>query len=279
MAWGLMGLAGAAIMGFWFIYDRVKERDPDMHAAGAEKEETDFFAFRKPEVWECPVCGRKHTEDRRSEEPADGRIRCPFEDGEEYVITQDNQPERMITNNGGHFELSYLVWKYGDMIYLTYISPGSNAVVTEQYGRTYVNAYYTTRFCPAEEWRLDMLIDEMNMEISRLRDRVMNSMYVSGAYYVVGVNHILDMSVTKDPLCSGTGYVIWKGKQGINITGLRTGASDDMFNYDRVTRSASLHRFCRFYTRELCGTIEELREMSQDNIDAEAYGAYMDGAK
>ena len=32
MGWGLIGLAGTAIMGFWFIYDRVKERDPDMPA-------------------------------------------------------------------------------------------------------------------------------------------------------------------------------------------------------------------------------------------------------
>lgn len=279
MGWGLIGLAGTAIMGFWFIYDRVKERNPDMHAVSAAPGETDIFAFRKPEMWECPVCGRKHNADRSGEEPADGRIRCPFEDGEEYIITHDNRPERMITNNGGHFELSYLVWKYGDMIYLTYISPGNKAVMTEQYGRTCVSAYYTTRFCPAEEWDPDLMIDEMNGEISRLRDRVMNSLYVSGADYVVGVSHILDMSVTKNPLCSKTGYVIWKGKQGINITGLRTGASEDVFNYDKITRSASLHRFCRFYTRELCGTIDELREMPQDKIDEQAYGAYMDGAK
>lgn len=57
------------------------------------------------------------------------------------------------------------------------------------------------------------------------------------------------------------------------------GPGTDIFNYVRISLSNAVHRFDKSYTRRLCGTLEELREMPQDEIDAKAYGAYMDGAK
>lgn len=272
--WIIVFVIGTAILAFWPIYDRVKARNDkiqkDLGAAG----QAAAFDWIKRTVGECPVCGKNHT-GKRGGEKGDG---CPFEDGDFFPIWKEHLLESTVTEWGGHFERPYLVWEYDDKVYLTY-KPDDYAVKTDQYGQIYVNAYYSALFCRREEWDPAAKKHEMDLAVKELRERAMNSVFETEEYYIVGLDRILDMSVTKEASCAQTGYVIWQGKQGIYVTGIRSGASAELFNYDRISRSGTIHRFFRSYTRRLCSTLTELREMPQDEIDAQAYGAWMDGAR
>ena len=119
----------------------------------------------------------------------------------------------------------------------------------------------------------------MSREVVQLRERGMGSVYETDDCYIVGLSRILDMAVTQKARFAKTGYVIWRGKDEIYVTGIRTGASADVFNYDKISRSSTIHKFYKTYTRRLCGTLDELSELPQEEIDEQAYGAYMDGAK
>jgi hypothetical protein len=268
----IAGLIGIAMMGFWPIYDRVK--DPNTKStAGAETQQTvlDIHEYQAPLV--CPVCGEAHDVLHRHGS-------CPFEKSEYHAVAEEDLLDSMYTNTGGHFEFRFLVWQYKDMIYLTYM-PDNLAAQRDKDGNTLVSAYYSTGFCHREDWdpeSIDMNF-EMSREVVQLREREMNSIHETKDYYVVGLDRILDMSVTKEAGCAKTGYVVWQGTDGIYVTGLTSWADPQIFNYDRISRSGMIHRFHKAYTRRLCDTLDELREMPQDKIDGQAYGAYMDGAR
>ena len=270
--WLIAGLAGMAIMLFWPIYDRVKgpaykhTDNPEAYQPAAG-----FLADQIPQV--CPACGKHYG-------AAGFGGSCPFEKSEYHDVPEKDMLDSMFTNTGGYHEWRFLVWQYKDMIYLTYV-PDDLAAQKQQYGGTLVSAYYSTRFCSREEWDPDSteMRYEMSREVVQLRDRAMNSVYETKDYYVVGLDRILDMSVTKNASCADTGYVVWQGSNGIYVTGIRSRADSHTFNYDRISRSNTIHKYHKAYTRRLCSTLDELREMPQDKIDAEAYGAYMDGAR
>ncbi|MBR3403560.1 MAG: hypothetical protein IKG67_15115 [Parasporobacterium sp.] len=272
MIWIIILVIGIGIMVFWPVYDRIKWRKAEIQTDLGLPGETTSSTWIKHAVWDCPVCGKNH-DGRKT-----GRASCPFEDGSYFPVWKEQLLDYEVTSLGGAFELPYLAWEYDDKVYLTYRS-NTSAVLKDQYGQIYANAYYSALFCRKEEWDPYKTKREINLAVKELRDRVLNSMYESEEHYIVGLDRILDMSVTREASCAETGYVIWRGEQGIYVTGIRTGASIDIFNYDRISRSNAVHRFDKPYTRRLCGTLDELREMPQDEIDAQAYGAYMDGAK
>lgn len=274
MIWVIILAIGAASLVFWPVYDRIKERKANLRRELGLHGEAAGFDWIKRAVWECPVCGKNH-DGKRSDMK---QKNCPFEAGDYFVVWKEHLLESTITNLGGHFELPYLVWENDDQIYLTY-KPDPYAVRKDQYGQIYVNAYYSALFCCKDKWNPAAMRHEMNLAVSELRNRVLDSLYEAEEHYIVGRNRILDMSVTQSASCAETGYVIWRGKQEIYVTGIRTGASDQIFNYDRISRSDSIHRFHKTYTRRLCGTLEEVQRMPQKEIDSQAYGAYMDGAK
>ena len=273
MSWILIvAIIGIVLIGFWPVYDRVKK--PNYKITNrAKTQDTPYAVVVDEKPWTCPVCGESHNNLSRHGS-------CPFANGEYYAVPEDDMLDSMFTNTGGHFEFRFYVWQYKDMIYLTYKNDDL-AVLNDKDGRTLVSAYYSTRFCSKEDWDPDS-VDmryEMSGEVMRLRERTMDSIYETDNCYIVGLSRILDMAVTKKASCAKTGYVIWRGNDEINVTGIRTGASADIFNYDKISRSDTIHRFDKPYTRRLCGTLEELRELPQEVIDGTAYGAYMDGAR
>lgn len=278
MGWLIAGSIGIAILVFWLVYDRVTERKANVHPLRTVTELPERAPARKQAAWICPVCGMMHGAGggRKS---TDTPGQCPFKEDDYYKVSEDNKPESTYTHTGAHFELPYMLWRYDGMIYITYTPKDDHSVLHDKYGALYVSAYYSARYCRAEEWQSDEMIREIDQDIWALRQKVVRSIYESGDEYIVGLDRILDMSVTKEPGCARTGYVVWQGEQGIFVTGMRTGASEDIFNYDRISRSCATHRYSRFYTRKLCSTLDELRGMPRKEIDRQAYEAYMDGAK
>ena len=270
--WLIVGLIGVALLVFWPIYDKLKGYGNN-HKGSAEayQKAAGYLADQMPQI--CPVCGRHHS-------AADFGNSCPFGKSEYHDVPEEDMLDSLFTNTGGHHEWRFLVWQYKDMVYLTYV-PDDLAVQKQQNGDTLVSAYYSTVFCEREKWDPDSieLRYEMSREVMKLRDRAMNSMYETKDYYVVGLDRILDMSVTQKASCVDTGYVAWQGNDGIYVTGISSGANSHIFNYDRISRSNTIHKYHKAYTRRLCGSLEELKEMPQDEIDGTAYGAYMDGAK
>ena len=273
MIWIVLFAVGAGILAFWPIYDWIKARKTELQKDLGTTGQPVSDSWIKREIWNCPVCGKDHGGNRRER----NRENCPFADGDYYHVWEEHLLDYTVTNFGGHFEPPYIVWEYDSKVYLTY-KPDPSAVKKDQYGEIYVNAYYSTLFCKREEWDSGIK-KELNRAVDRLRERILQSLHESGTQYIVGRDRILDMSVTKKPSCAETGYVIWKGDQEIHVTGIRSGATDDLFNHNRICRSNFVHRFYKTYTRRLCDTSDDLQKMSQDEIDAQAYGAYMDGAK
>lgn len=272
MGWIIAGVIGIALVGFWPVYDRAKNRN-SKNASHAETQQMSAAALQDEKPWICPVCGESHNILGR-------RSSCPFEKSEYHTVPKGDMLDSMFTNTGGHYEFRFFVWQYKDMIYLTY-KPDDLAVLNDKYGNTLVSAYYSAGFCSRGDWDPDS-IDmryEMSWEVVQLRERGMGSVYETDDCYIVGLSRILDMAVTEKARFAKTGYVIWRGKDEIYVTGIRTGASADVFNYDKISRSNTIHKFYKTYTRRLCGTLDELSELPQEEIDEQAYGAYMDGAK
>lgn len=46
-----------------------------------------------------------------------------------------------------------------------------------------------------------------------------------------------------------------------------------------IEEKSDTYNCCCYYDRKLCNTIEELKNMTNDEINSQAYGSWMDGAR
>lgn len=93
-------------------------------------------------------------------------------------------------------------------------------------------------------------------------------------------NRVLERNITSSPRCADTGYVVWRCDAGVYVTGICAWAKERGFLMENgAVEHGKVYPVMSNYTRRLWNTVEEYRAMSQDEIDAQAYGAYMDGAR
>ena len=112
MGWIIAGVIGIALVGFWPVYDRAKNRN-SKNASHAETQQMSAAALQDEKPWICPVCGESHNILGR-------RSSCPFEKSEYHTVPKGDMLDSMFTNTGGHYEFRFFVWQSNDMIYLTY---------------------------------------------------------------------------------------------------------------------------------------------------------------
>ncbi len=94
-------------------------------------------------------------------------------------------------------------------------------------------------------------------------------MFGDGMDYIeIPVGNIIKESITKDPRWCDLKYIIYINPKDSKI----------LVNTDYEMKGNKVG-LCIPYTRKLCDTLEEYKNLSIEYIESEAYGSYMDAAR
>lgn len=91
-----------------------------------------------------------------------------------------------------------------------------------------------------------------------------------GNYIDVPVNSIIKESRTTKPGYCDKKYVIYVNPKA---SGRKIRVNTDYYKNENVLK------LCRYYDRGLCNTIEEYENLTLEDIESQAYGSWMDGAR
>lgn len=90
-------------------------------------------------------------------------------------------------------------------------------------------------------------------------------------YFDIREKQVIMSGVTTAPTLCGHSYIVYRSQS--------RGQTDIHVNSGFIRTVGGLYRCCRYYDRRLCADDEELRAMTLDRIEAQAYNAWMDGAR
>ncbi len=87
-------------------------------------------------------------------------------------------------------------------------------------------------------------------------------------FFKIPEENILMFSTTRDTLCNHSFIVYIDNLKG-----------DIRVNADFRKSDSGNYICCKLYDRPLCNTVSDFKKMTTEEIENQAYGAYMDGAR
>ncbi len=106
----------------------------------------------------------------------------------------------------------------------------------------------------------------MKMRIFRIFRRKTGTAKNISSFIEIPISQIIKESQTETPSYCDKKYMIYDSGEKIHINACHS------FQGEKA-------RLCIHYDRKLCDTLEEYNHMPVEYIEAQAYGAWMDGAR
>lgn len=82
-------------------------------------------------------------------------------------------------------------------------------------------------------------------------------------YFQISEQNILSRGIEKN----GHEYIVYYNNKSVNV------------NTDFKSIGKNRYKCCIYYSRKLCDTISDLEKITKEEIERQAYGSWMDGAR